>query len=96
MSIFNKHSNGLIGKCFEIPHYSYRNPMSTTPEFKTVSVPGKLYGIIQLETRARLQPCEEEGHTVSKDVALTLIPYYAWAHRGTGSMMVWLPLMSKN
>lgn len=77
---------------FELQHVM----MSTTPEFKTVSVPGKLYGIIQLETRARLQPCEEEGHTVSKDVALTLIPYYAWAHRGTGSMMVWLPLMSKN
>jgi len=22
---------------------------------------------------------------------LTLIPYYAWAHRGSGKMMVWLP-----
>lgn len=27
MSTFNKHSNGLIGKCFEIPHYSYRHPL---------------------------------------------------------------------
>lgn len=26
-----------------------------------------------------------------KDRILTLIPYYAWAHRGTGNMAVWLP-----
>ena len=26
-----------------------------------------------------------------KDRMLTLIPYYAWAHRGTGNMAVWLP-----
>jgi len=27
-----------------------------------------------------------------KDVKLTLIPYYAWAHRGEGDMEVWLPI----
>ena len=26
-----------------------------------------------------------------KDVDLTLIPYYAWCHRGSGEMTVWLP-----
>mgnify|MGYP000844602452 FL=1 len=70
--------------------------MNPAPEFKTVSVPGKLYGIVQLETRARLQSCQEEGHPVPKEVTLTLIPYYAWAHRGAGSMLVWLPQAYKN
>ena len=26
-----------------------------------------------------------------KDQTLTLIPYYAWCHRGSGKMRVWLP-----
>ena len=25
------------------------------------------------------------------DVKLTMIPYYAWCHRGAGEMAVWLP-----
>jgi len=28
----------------------------------------------------------------TRDVTLTLIPYYAWAHRGEGKMDVWLPV----
>jgi DUF1680 family protein len=27
----------------------------------------------------------------TKNVTLSLIPYYAWAHRGSGEMAVWLP-----
>ena len=30
------------------------------------------------------------GETVRETVPLTLIPYYAWAHRGKGEMAVWL------
>lgn len=32
------------------------------------------------------------GRLAAKDVKLTLIPYYAWAHRGEGRMEVWLPI----
>ena len=28
---------------------------------------------------------------VSQEQSLTLIPYYAWCHRGRGKMRVWLP-----
>jgi len=31
-----------------------------------------------------------QEQTVSEKVPLTLIPYYAWAHRGAGEMIVWL------
>ena len=61
------------------------------PEFKAVPVPDKLYGIVQLETPARVQAAGDDYIPVAKEVLLTLIPYYAWAHRGAGSMMVWLP-----
>jgi len=32
----------------------------------------------------------EEGKLAKKEQAFTAIPYYAWAHRGTGEMAVWL------
>ena len=28
---------------------------------------------------------------ITKDTGLTLIPYYAWCHRGSGNMRVWIP-----
>ncbi len=31
------------------------------------------------------------GKLTTQDVTLNLIPYYAWNHRGSGRMMVWLP-----
>ncbi len=33
---------------------------------------------------------EENQPLVKADHKLLLIPYYAWAHRGTGEMDVWL------
>jgi hypothetical protein len=30
-------------------------------------------------------------HAVTNSREITLIPYYAWAHRGAGEMAVWLP-----
>ncbi|WP_420885216.1 hypothetical protein, partial [Candidatus Symbiothrix dinenymphae] len=32
----------------------------------------------------------ETGRLQVKDVTLSLIPYYAWNHRGSGKMSVWL------
>ena len=32
-----------------------------------------------------------DGRLITRDVELTLIPYYAWCHRGPGEMLVWLP-----
>jgi DUF1680 family protein len=31
------------------------------------------------------------GKLEAQDQKLTLIPYYAWCHRGSGKMRVWLP-----
>ena len=35
---------------------------------------------------------DSAGKLQTKDETLTLIPYYAWAHRGNGNMAVWLPI----
>ena len=33
----------------------------------------------------------KDGKLQTEDQTLTLIPYYAWCHRGSGKMRVWLP-----
>ncbi|WP_455640434.1 beta-L-arabinofuranosidase domain-containing protein [Parabacteroides sp.] len=65
--------------------------MNRKPEFKLQRKPELLYGINELTTQAQTLGYDESGRLTTKDVTLTLIPYYAWAHRGAGEMAVWLP-----
>lgn len=50
-----------------------------------------LGGINQISGNAQCLFWNEGGKLQLEDVNLRLIPYYAWAHRGAGRMMVWLP-----
>ena len=43
-----------------------------------------------LQTAAQLLNFDPQGRLVATDVQLTLIPYYAWCHRGSGKMQVWM------
>lgn len=61
------------------------------PEFATVERPDLLYGLTQISTDAQTFGRTADGKMAMKDVKLTLIPYYAWSHRGNGNMSVWLP-----
>lgn len=65
--------------------------MNRKPEFTVERKPELLYGIDELKTQAQTLGYDETGRLVTKDITLALIPYYAWAHRGTGEMAVWLP-----
>lgn len=62
------------------------------PQFKVTDKPELLYGIRQITTDAQALSYDKAGKLVTKDVELTLIPCYAWAHRGEGDMEVWLPI----
>ena len=44
-----------------------------------------------LTTDAQTLLFGEDGRLQAKDERLVMIPYYAWAHRGNGSMSVWIP-----
>lgn len=48
------------------------------------------YPIKQIITDAQLLSFDTSGRLTTKDVRMTLIPYYAWCHRGSGKMRVWL------
>ena len=44
-----------------------------------------------LVTSAQTLNFNKQGKLEAADQTLTLIPYYAWCHRGSGKMRVWLP-----
>lgn len=64
--------------------------LNRNPKFEVVEKPDLLNGINQITTVAQSLGYDATGRLVPKDVKLTLIPYYAWAHRGEGKMSVWL------
>ena len=85
---------GPLVYCAEWPDNDFSLPnllMNRAPRFETVEKPDLLYGITQLKTAAQTLCYDNNGRLTTKDVTLTLIPYYAWAHRGAGDMSVWLP-----
>ncbi|MDY4528973.1 MAG: glycoside hydrolase family 127 protein, partial [Parabacteroides sp.] len=65
--------------------------MNQKPQLTVKSCPDLLYGLDQIQTSAQALSYDKQGRLTTRDVTLTLIPYYAWAHRGSGEMAVWLP-----
>jgi uncharacterized protein len=60
--------------------------------FTTVFKPSLLNGVVVIETEAMAVTANQTGTMVlTKPQPFTAIPYYAWAHRGPGEMMIWLP-----
>ncbi len=57
------------------------------PELATRFEPDLLGGIVRIETTA----IETGDDGEEREVAVRLIPYFAWANREPGRMMVWLP-----
>lgn len=80
---FNSH-HVLLSRnpIFEVnPDYSIRNTEGD----------GKPFGVTSIIVTNAQEACiSADGKLTSRDVRLTLIPYYAWNHRGTGYMDVWM------
>ena len=45
----------------------------------------------KIKTSVQTLKYDEKGRLTATDHTMNMIPYYAWAHRGTGNMAVWLP-----
>jgi uncharacterized protein len=58
-----------------------------TAEFK----PELLNGVEVVKARAVSLAYDEQGKVTRKEQNFTAIPYYAWANRGAGEMLVWIP-----
>ncbi len=48
------------------------------------------YQLTKLATDAQTLSFDKQGRLQTKNVRLTMIPYYAWCHRERGNMKVWL------
>ncbi len=86
---------GPIVYCAEWPDNSFNVHsvlLNRNPEMTVVEKPELLKGINEIQTNAQSLSYDANGKLSVKDVMLTLIPYYAWAHRGEGDMRVWLPM----
>ena len=84
---------GPIVYCAEWPDNNFDITsvlLNQKPEFQTAST-DMLGGITTLSTQAQALSYTADGRLATSDVTLTLIPYFAWANRGDGNMMVWLP-----
>ena len=58
---------------------------------KTEFRPELLKGIVRISGNGEALVLDKEGKVHRKAQLITAIPYYAWAHRGPGEMLVWLP-----
>jgi uncharacterized protein len=65
---------------------------SPNATFKSEFVPDLLNGVVVLKGEANAVLVDSERQKVeTRKQAFTAIPYYAWAHRGKGEMMIWIP-----
>ena len=65
--------------------------VNQNPSFELGDAEVLTYPVKTLTTQAQTLDFNEQGKLTTKDVQLKLIPYYAWCHRGSGNMKVWLP-----
>jgi len=63
-----------------------------TSEFR----PTLLNGVQVITGRATALAYDEKGTVTKTELDFTAIPYYAWANRGRGQMIVWLPRSEAN
>jgi len=85
---------GPLVYCAEHPDNSFdimsalvnQEPQFTLGKAEVAGTP-----ILTLTTDAQALDFNKQGKLETKDQTLTLIPYYAWCHRGSGKMRVWLP-----
>lgn len=76
-----------VDNTFDIPSIL----LPAKPEIQVVDKPNTLNSIKELKTQAQSLFINKNGLLETQYVTLTLIPYYAWSHRGDGNMAVWLP-----
>ena len=73
------------------PGFSVRGTIVNQKPTFVVKHSDELYGLDKIVTPAQTFSYGPDGRVAVRDVELTLIPYYAWCHRGSGEMTVWLP-----
>lgn len=85
---------GPVVYCAEWPDNDFNvhtTLLNRRPEFTLGEMTDELGGIRKITTDVQSLSYTKDGRLAVNPQKLTLIPYYAWAHRGEGNMTVWLP-----
>ena len=86
---------GPLVYCAEWPYNDFdvfHFVMPQKPQFSMVDKPQMLNGLKEITTDVVVLSQNDDGAISSATRKLTLIPYYAWNHQGSGKMEVWMPL----
>ncbi|HNU88839.1 MAG TPA: glycoside hydrolase family 127 protein, partial [Ferruginibacter sp.] len=67
-----------------------------TAAFTTEFKPALLNGVMTIKTESPVLMINNEESVTTEKKAVTLIPYYSWANRGKGEMMLWFPSSVKD
>ena len=73
------------------PHGKVRNLMLPDTAKLTAVSSAELNGVTMVKSRAVAYSYDAAGKLNKTEQDFTAIPYYAWANRGRGEMMVWIP-----
>lgn len=71
---------------FDVMHFA----IDAKPQFTLTDAPTLAGGVKKLAATGTLLETGADGKLTATPRAITLIPYYAWCHRGPGRMQVWL------
>lgn len=86
---------GPIVYCAEWPDNDFNvhtTLLNRTPEFISKESEDAVLGkYVQIQAPVQSLSYTDDGALSATSRTLTMIPYYAWAHRGEGDMTVWLP-----
>ena len=65
--------------------------LSRSATLKAQFQPDLLNGVVRITATGTALALDAAGQVHRAEQSITAIPYYAWAHRGPGEMLVWLP-----
>ena len=71
---------------FDVMHFA----LDMKPQFTIADAPTLAGGVKKLTATGTLLATGADGRLTATPRVATLIPYYAWCHRGPGRMQVWL------
>jgi DUF1680 family protein len=89
------YQRGPLVYCAEWPDYAEKKVLNiVVPDdarMQAVYTPDLFNGVYRLQTKGEAAARASETEIKTQPVDVTLIPYFAWAHRGAGEMTVWIP-----
>jgi len=68
-----------------------RQPRFTIADRQIAGKRDVTFNVTAITVNGQAVDTDDQGKVVTKDATLTMVPYYAWNHRGPGLMEVWMP-----